>query len=123
MFKLVISDTIVVPVEGEIYADGKKVPISFDLLCKRSTADEIKEAFKPADSDDEDAKPGDVDLKAIMRDLITDWRHVMDGDGKPLDFSEEAREALLNFPGVAALAVNSYLLHFGAKGKEKNSKR
>ena len=121
MFKQVISDTLVVPVEGEIYTEGKKTPISFELLCKRSTADEIKEAFTPPESDDE--KPGDVDLKSIMRERITGWRNVLDEDGKPLDFSDEALDALLNFPGVAALAVSSYLLHFGAKGKEKNLKR
>lgn len=116
MFKLIISDTLVVPVEGDIYADGKKVSISFDLLCKRSTADEIRDDLKANDD-------GEVDLKEFMRSRVTGWRNVQDEAGAPLEFGDAACEALLNFPGVAALAVTSYVTHCGAKGKEKNLRK
>ena len=117
MFKLVISDTLVIPVVGVTQADGKETPFSFDLLCHRSTADEIKADLKPNDEDDE------VSLVAFMASRVTGWRGVMDPDGKALDFNDATLSDLLKFPGIASLAVNSYIKHCGAKGKEKNSQR
>ena len=116
MFKLVISDTLVVPVAGVVFVEGKETPISFDLLCKRSTSDEIQADLR-ANED------GDVDLKEFMRARVTGWRNVQDESGAALEFGDETREALLNFPGVAALAVTSYVQHCGAKGKQKNLRK
>lgn len=116
MFKLIVSDTLVVPVEADIYVEGKKVSIKFELMCKRSTSDEINADLK-ANED------GEVDLKEFMRARMTGWREVQDESGAALEFGDEAREALLNFPGVAALAVTSYVQHCGAKGKEKNLRK
>lgn len=117
MFKLIISDTLVIPVAGVTQSDGKDTPFSFDLLCRRSTAEELKGDLTPKDDDDE------VSLKTFMRDRITGWRGVLDEDGKPLEFGDESVASLLNFPGIAALAVGSYMKHCGAKGKEKNSQK
>ena len=116
MFRLICSDTLVIPVEGVVYVDGKETPISFELLCKRSTAEEIRADLPPKDDEE-------VDLRTFLRGRITGWRGVADEAGAVLEFGDEAREALLNFPGVAALAVTSYVTHCGAKAKEKNSRK
>lgn len=116
MFKLIVSDTLVIPVAGVMQVDGKATPFSFELLCRRSTSDELKDDLKP-NADDE------VSLKAFMLDRLTGWRGVLDEAGKPLEYGDETVEALLNFPGLAALSFESYMKHCGAKGKEKNSQK
>ena len=110
-FKLKVSDTVLVPVKGEMKDEaGRSAAFSFSLVCKRLMADELRELLERRDAT----------VAESLVPLTQGWRDVLDEDGKPVEFSSDALAALLNFPGVAGLAFQAYLTEVGARGKEKN---
>jgi len=107
-FKLIVSNTVLVPVKGVINdAAGKSSPFSFSLTCQRLNADELKEALSSSDT-----LVGDVVARVAQ-----DWSGVLDEEGQPVAYSDLALKQLLNIPGVAALCFGAYIQAVGAKEK------
>lgn len=109
--RLVVSNTVVVPVEGHIPDEqGRKSPFSFRLVCKRLAQDELKAALD-ADS---------ATVPEFLADVVQGWEHVLDADGREIEFTPAGLKALLNIVGMAGVCFSAYLATCGAKGKEKN---
>lgn len=110
-FKLVISDTVIVPVEGSIPdASGRKVPFSFRLVCKRLPADQLKSAIESTE----------VTVPDFLAGIVQGWEAVQDDDGKDLTYTAAGFQALCNIVGMAGVMFTAYMNACGAKGKEKN---
>lgn len=108
MFKLIERNTVSVPVKGVITDDsGKPERFEFSLLCRRLGADALSERLKEPDRS----------VKAFMQEVAEGWRGVADAEGQPLAFNEANLEALLETPGMAHLAFQSYLQEQAAKAK------
>lgn len=110
-FRLAISNTVTVPVEGHIPdAAGRKAPFSFRLICRRLPADELRNAI--------DAN--DATVPEFLGSVVTGWEGVQGDDGHDLTFTGEALRELLNIVGMAGVCFGAYLAACGARGKEKN---
>lgn len=107
--KIIISDRVTFKVAG-LYTDdlGAAQAFDFTLIAQRLTQDELK--ARTAD--------GAGSILDFLQSVVQDWRGVMDGDGKPVDYSVDALRTLCNnVPGAALLAFNAYFEHVGAKAK------
>ena len=111
IYKLAVSNVVVVPVKGSfVDEDGKAKPFKFSLVCKRMGADAQKEALSA----------GDTLIIDFMSGLITDWRDqrlVLEQDGTPAEFCADALEALFDISGIAMLCYSAYLKESAAKEK------
>jgi len=111
MFKLVVSDTITVPVAGRLPdAAGNFTPFSFSLTCRRLPADKLRDVLTSED----------LLTTEFLRSVVQGWSSVMDEGGHPLEFSAGALDALLNIVGMGNLLYAAYLDACGVKGKAKN---
>jgi hypothetical protein len=113
-YKLVISDTVEVPVKFTVNDAGKTSGFQFHLIAQRLP----QEAFKALAEGDADRTVGQ-----FLADHVTGWRGqrlVVDDAGNPADFSPEAFACMLDLVGVAGLAFTAYIEACGARGKEKN---
>lgn len=107
-FRLVARDSVRVPIKGELQGDdGGKERFSFTLMCKRMGAERLAESLK-----DRERKASD-----FLDEVTFGWDGVVDADGNPRAFSKAALSELLDTPGVALLAFNSYLTESAAKEK------
>jgi hypothetical protein len=112
--RLVVSDTVSVPVNGLISdADGKSVPFSFTLKCKRLSTSAFKAQLDLVTS-------GDLNGDALMSSLTLGWSGVQDGDGKDVEFSEGALAQLWEVPGISGVAFGAFIEANNARGKAKN---
>ncbi len=107
-FKLVERNSVAVQVKGEITGDkGTPEPFNFTLHCKRMGVEELQAALK--------------DESRSVRDFLVDiahgWAGVNDAEGTALPFAPAAMGALLDVPGLAALAFSAYLEQQGARAK------
>ncbi len=110
-FKLAISNTVTVPVEGHIPdAAGRKAPFSFRLVCRRLPADELRQAI--------DAN--DATVPEFLAGVVTGWEGVQGDDGHELTYTGDGLRELLNIVGMAGVCFQAYLSACGARGKEKN---
>lgn len=110
-FKLVISDTVTVPVKGTIpNAAGAPQAFSYSLVCERLKADTLRAMM--------DANERTV--PEFLAGVVSDWAGVLDDDGQPLPFNHDGLAALFNIVGMAGVAFAAYLEACGARGKEKN---
>jgi hypothetical protein len=111
-FRLVISDTITVPVAGRLPdANGRGgQPFSFTLVCKRLPADELK-----AELESEERT-----VPEFLTRVVRDWYTVQDDAGNDLPFTPTALASLLNIVGMSGLIFRAYIEACGVKGKEKN---
>ncbi len=108
-FKLIVRNTVSVPVKGVISDDaGKPERFEFRLQCRRMGADDLKGAIN------KDSEKSVIDF---MADVIEGWSGVQDDMGAAVPFGDEAARRLLDIPGVANLAFTSYLSENGAKEK------
>ena len=109
-YKVVVSDTVIVPIKGSLSDDaGKPVPFRFTLTCKRMTADEFK-----------DRMSGEFNIKELMAEVATGWagqRLVLEQDGTPAEFCADAFDAMLNISGMALVCFNAYGKESGAQTK------
>lgn len=110
-FKLVVSDTIVVPVEGTLTnpSTGVSEPFKFELLCTPATTTEAR-------ADDKSS----LNLVDKMLAVTSNWRYVQDAGGAAVNFSEETFRQLLERPGMPLLCFTSRLSASGVEGKQKN---
>lgn len=110
-FKFAVASVVRVPVKFAATDGAKSVPFSFTLICKRLKQTEVTARVK-----DEDQT-----VREFMADVATGWegqQMVLDeATGTPAEFSPEALDALLEFPGLAMTAYQSYLKTFGAREK------
>jgi len=107
-FKLVQRNSCQVPVKGVLKDDdGKLERFEFTLTCRRLGASELKAAL-------DDKERSVVDF---VHGLAEGWSGVTDADGNDVRFSQEALNRLLDTPGVARLAFDSYLVEQAAKEK------
>lgn len=110
-FKLVVSNTVAVPVAGRLPdASGRPVPFSFTLQARRLPAGELRQAIEA----------NDRTVPEFLASLVEGWSGVQDDAGRELPFSAEGLNALLDIVGMAGVMFSAYLEACGAKGKEKN---
>lgn len=114
-FKLAIGDKVTVPVFFKQKDGHKTKSFSFDLLMARVSPEEWQESIKGAD--------GEVSIEKIkekLLELTTGWvnqEFVLDEEGKPAEFSQEALEFMFSVPGVMDICLTSFIKESAAKGK------
>lgn len=110
-FKIVVSNTVAVPVAGShTNENGKPVPFKFTLICKRLNAEDLKVALDG----------GEAKVDEFVADVVTGWRDqrlVLESDDTPAEYCPDALAALLNISGMGMLCFQSYMKEAGAKGK------
>ncbi|MBL8351198.1 MAG: hypothetical protein JNL87_12910 [Burkholderiaceae bacterium] len=110
-FKLVVSDTVTVPVKGSLpNAAGVAAPFAFSLQARRLQADALRDL----------AQDNERTVAEFLASVVFDWSAVLGEDDKPAPFSEAGLAQLLNIVGMAGLAFTAYVEACGARGKEKN---
>ena len=110
-FRLVVSDTISVPVAGRLPdASGRAVPFSFTLTARRLPATELLAAIDNNDRTEPE----------FLGSVVRGWSGVQTDDGADLPYSPAALDALLDIVGMAGLVFSSYIEACGVKAKEKN---
>lgn len=109
-FKLAISNTVIVPVQGNLAdASGKPAPFKFSLVCTRLDADEFKERMTSG-----------ATAHDVMGEVTTDWkgqRLVLNEDDSPAEFSAEAFAELMKIGSMGILCFNAYCREAGAQAK------
>jgi hypothetical protein len=120
MFRLVTEVEAPWPVRFEVVNEAGAVETAeITLTFRRIGLKEFRALFGPL--------PEDRDVIAYNRQLfdrlVTGWKGVLDGAGKPLAFTDENIEALLDFPGFAAAFGRAYSEFWSAlpEAREKNS--
>lgn len=113
-FKLVVSNTVEVPVKFTVNDGGKTATFTFSLLANRLPADSFR-----ALADDR----GDRTVVEFLQEQITGWRGqrlVVDDNSQAVEFSAEALAVMLNLVGLAGLVFEAYVAACGAQGRSKN---
>lgn len=108
--KLVIENTVKVPVKFSLNNNGKTTPFSLTLICDRLEQAEIKSR----------SSDGEKTAREFLTDVIKGWegqKLIVEDDGTPADFDDESCEMLLNTAGVAMVIYIAYLKECGAKEK------
>jgi hypothetical protein len=108
--RLVIDNTVQVPVKFETNNNGKGKAFNFNLTCKRLSQEELNAIVK-----DEEAL-----IKDVMKDITTGWQNqtlVVDEDGTPCPFSDASFDMMLSLKGIGLIAWQSYQKEVGAKTK------
>jgi hypothetical protein len=114
-FKLIVSDTVIVPVKGVISdANGKPVQFAFKLKCSRKKVSELKQADDLKRAADPTER---FDHAEFIRGVAVGWEDVQDEGGQPREFSESGLAELMDIGGMAVLAFNSYARENGAREK------
>jgi hypothetical protein len=110
-YKIVVSNTVRVPVAGSIADEnGKPLNFKFTLICDRTDQQTMRDQFQGKDLVFSDF------LKAVTKG----WegqRLVQNEDGTPAEFEPDALDALLNITGMGLVCYNAYAAENGAKGK------
>lgn len=111
-YTIAIEDTVEVPVKFTLKAGKVNKSFSFNLTATRIPQDDIAAKMKDAEYK---FKEG-----LLSMGVVTGWdgqRLVLDADGNPAEFGEEALEAMLSVAGVAQMVYLAYLKECGAKEK------
>jgi hypothetical protein len=109
-YKLVIENTVKVPVKFDLNNGGKTTSFDFKVICERLTQSEIT-----ATIEDQDEK-----IKDFVCRVAKGWSGqtlVVEEDGTPAEFNDESLAVMLDVATVAHLIFNSYLKECGAKEK------
>lgn len=110
-YKLAVDDKVLVTVKGKLLGDakGKEKPFAFKLLMDRLSQDEITERMKSSEP-----------IADFIVSLTRGWEGqtlVLNDDGKPAEFCEEALRALLNIASVGVHSYQAYLSDVGVQAK------
>lgn len=89
-------------------AKGTDVPFSFQLTCKRLAADEIQDRLRASE---------ELSIADFFVELTEDWAGVKDAEGHPVPYSPESLRQLFKLPGLAGIALRTYLEETSAKAK------
>jgi len=111
-YKVVVSDNVIVLVEGKIADEsGTPRPFKFSLVCKRLGADALKLELE----DKEES------ASELMKKITTGWRDqrlVLEEDEKTAaEFCDEAMSALMGIAGMGMQCLNAYLKVAGVNAK------
>lgn len=109
-YKLVVANEVKVPVKLTLNDAGVSRLFKFTITCERLTVEEIKER----------TQDGETRILDFMRDVMRGWEDqklVVDDEGKPADFNQDALAVMLGTAGVATILYTSYLKECGAKEK------
>ena len=109
-YKLSVANKVVVPIKLAVDSDGKEHTYSFDLNCKRLTAEEISARLERKE----------MRIADFLREVVTGWRGqtlVVDDADNPAEFSDAAFDVMLSLPGAAMLFYTRYVKEAGAKEK------
>lgn len=109
-YQLAVEDIVELPVSFTLKVGAVNKRFSFTVYATRLEQTEINEARANRD----------MLVADFMRPLMTGWkdqRLVLDQEKKPAEFSEGARDLMLNAAGVATVIFNAYLKEVGAKEK------
>lgn len=110
-FRLVVSDTIMVPVSGRVPdASGRLQPFSFALKARRLPASELRAAVDASDTT----------VPEFLGGLVHGWSGVLDDESRELPYSPAALQQLFEIVGMAGICFQAYIEACGARGKEKN---
>ena len=115
-YKLAVKNIVIVPVKFSI-KDGKAKAQSFafTLSCERVEVSEMQAAIK-----DDDGIFKDEKIAKQMVKIATGWEgqdFVLEEDGTPAAFSEEAFEVMLGVPSVLGIIFKSYMKESTAVAK------
>lgn len=108
--KLIIENTVKVPVKFTLNNNGKIASFFFSVTCDRLDQAEIKSRLGD----------GEALISEFLADIIKGWdgqKLVVEEDGAPADFDSEALDMLLSTAGVSMVIFNAYLKECGAKEK------
>lgn len=101
--KLAIADVIGVKVEGKTtQEDGSERPFKFVLVCDRLPHEQVKRHLEDKDGT----------TTEFFRRHAQGWKDqklVVDGDGNPAAFSQEALDTLFTIAGMANTCWQAYL--------------
>jgi hypothetical protein len=113
--KLAISDKVTVPVKFTM-KDGKKlVPFAFSVFCERLASDDFQERIK-----DDSGATSEKKIKELMSEITVGWENqtlVLDDDGQPAAFCDEARDLMFATTGVLDVVLASYMKESAARAK------
>lgn len=111
-FRLIVSNTVTIPVSGSMPdAAGKPSRFSFTLRAKRLSLSELRTMTDGVD---------DRTAPQFLLDNVQGWDNVLDDDGNLVPFSRDALEQMLEILGMAGLILSAYVEACGAKGAAKN---
>ena len=121
-FKLVIEDSIDVPVNIDINSGAKRRNFFFHLQARRMDVQTWRNYFG------DDAERPNLKIREFLQDNIIGWRGqqlVVDDSGKPADFGAESFDCMLSVVGVEMLIFVAYqkaiFASDGDAGRRKNS--
>jgi hypothetical protein len=110
-YKIVVSNSVRVPVEGSIAdAEGKPQKFKFALICDRIDQQSMREQFQGQD----------LVFSDFLKKVTKGWegqRLVLNDDDTPAAFDVDALDALLNITGMGLVCYNAYTAENAAKGK------
>lgn len=113
--KLAISDKVTVPVKFTM-KDGKKlIPFAFTVLCERLAGDDFQERIK-----DDNGVAAEKKIKELMTEITVGWENqtlVLEDDGQPAAFCEEALDMMYATVGVLDVVLKSYMKESAARVK------
>lgn len=109
-YKLAIGNIVNAPIKFTLNDNGEDKEFEFTLKADRLSSDEISELQKdPA-----------VTVTNFVKRVVHGWegqKLVLDDNGTPASFSNEAFDAMLKTSGVPFVLYSGYLKACGAKEK------
>jgi hypothetical protein len=105
--KLGISNKVRVPLKFKMQDGANVRQFNFTLECDRLSTDEFQKR-----NQDDNGVVSNEKIKENMLGITTGWsgqQLVLDDDGQPAAFSQEALEFMFGVAGVLDVAVTSYM--------------
>lgn len=114
-YQLAIKNVVIVPVEFSVADGDKRKKFKFSLECDRLTTEEWKAGI----TNDEGVITPEK-IREQLAGITRGWKgqtFVLDDDGNPAEFCEEAFQVMTNAPGVFDVILESLMKESAAKGK------
>ena len=106
--KLIVRNKLRVTVKGSMPDEnGKQVPFSFVLLCKRLSQSQIQDAQENKDELVVD----------FIKGVTEGWEDVTDAAGQPMPFDEDNFATVMDQAGMPGVCFNAYMKEVGAVAK------
>lgn len=129
MFTLAVEDTFDFPLSVRINSGRTQRTFAMHLTADRLSVAEWDASISGVDELDDESQEKIDAARAFLLRHITGWRGqqlVLDGDGKPAEFSPEALDAMLGLAGMPLLVYRAYaeatVPARGDEARRKNSR-